>query len=210
MAISISLRKLVCCAAPEREETEAPAKPARPEPVHAGPEPAEFGLEPAQAGPAQAGRPYRDYVENETDRYRREMVKPGSLPKPDQQELRAGAFPILGKALRRRQGKVPDPALSQYRAHQAVNVVQSYLVETGRLRHPFTLSEESPDYAEALIQLVAHANWRPRKIPLPAPRHPPIRKPVSAEESWLRGDYAEIWDRKFGTTMNWQFMVVPN
>ena len=151
MPLLKSLRKLAACTAGYEEETEAPARRPRPEPV--------------ETEPAHAGRPHRDYVETETDRYWREMVKIGSLPKPDQQELRAGAFPILGKALRRRLCKVPDPALSRDRAHQAVNAVQLHLVESGRLRHPFTLSEDSPDHAEALVQLAADTGLLAREAP---------------------------------------------
>ena len=153
MPLLKSLRKLAACTAGYEEETEAPTRRPLPEPMEAAPE------------PAQAGRPYQDYVETETDRYWREMVTIGSLPKPDQQELRAGAFPILGKALRRRLGKVPDPALSRHRAHQAVNAVQLHLVESGRLRHPFTLSEDSPDHAEALVQLAADTGLLAREAP---------------------------------------------
>ena len=160
MPLSNSLQKLLCCTTgmQREDDAEAPARRPLPEPMEAAPD------------PAQAGRPYRDYVETETDRYWREMVKIGSLPKPDQPELRAGAFPILGKALRRRLCKVPDPALSRYRAHQAVNAVQLHLVESGRLRHPFTLSEDSPDHAEALIQLAAYTSLLAREAPPSRPR----------------------------------------
>ena len=188
------MRKLLCCAAPQEEEAEAPARPARPEPVRAEPGAAE-------AVRAQAGRPYRDYVESEADRYWREMVKPGSLPKPDRQELRAAAFRIRGMALRRRQGKVPDPALSPYRAHQAVNAVQLHLVRIRWLKHPFTMSEECSDCAEALIQLADDTGLLGRQIPLPAhpdPQHPAIyyhldypasKRPVPREDALIRGDY---------------------
>ena len=197
MPLTTTLRKLLCCTAgmQQEEEAEAPARrAARAEPAPAGPGP-------AQAGPAPAGRPYRDYVENETDRYWREMVKPGSLPKPDRQEIRASAFRTRGMVLRRRRCKVPDPALSRYRAHQAVNAVQLHLVEIRLLRHPFAPSEASPGYAEALVQLVADAGWQPREIPLPAhpdPQHPAIfyyiddpvsERPVPREDALIRADY---------------------
>ena len=147
------------------------------------------------------GRPFRDYVENEADRYWREMVDPGTLPKLDRQELRAAAFLIQGKAMRRRQCKVPDPALAPYRAHQGLNAVHMYLVHKGFIKPPYSRIETSPGYLEALLQLQADANWQPRQIPLPAhpdPQHPaiyyyindPVRnRPVPTEDSLIRGDY---------------------
>ena len=194
MPLSNFLRKLVCFSAPEREETEAPAGQPMQQPAHAGPEP-------AQVGPARAGRPYRDYVENETDRYWRETVGPGTPPEPDRQELRARAFRIRGMAMRRRQCKVPDPALAPYRAHQGLNAVHKYLVYKGFIKPPYSRIETSPGYLEALFQLQADAHWQPRQIPLPAhpdPQHPAIyyyindpvsERPVPREDALLRGDY---------------------
>ncbi len=141
MPLLTSLRKLACCAAPDREEAEAPARPARPEPVQAGPEPvevwpepvqagpepAEVGPEPAEAGPAQGGRPYRDFVEGEAARFRREIENAGSLneagqqeggivallSKPGQQE--AGAVALLTEPGRQEAGAVALPELPSSR-----------------------------------------------------------------------------------------------
>ena len=196
MPLSTALRKLLCCTAgvQQEEEAETHPGPARPEPAGAVPGP-------AQAGPAPAGRPYRDYVENETDRYWREMVKPGSLPKPDRQELRARAFYLRGKAMRRRQCKTPDPALAPYRTHQGLNAVHMYLVHKGFIKPAYSRMETSPGYLEAVFQLQADARWQPRRIPLPAhpdPQHPAIyyyindpvsNRPVATEDSLIRGHY---------------------
>ena len=67
MPLSTSLRKLLCCAPVRQEEEEAPARRPLPEPMEAAPEP-------EQAGSAQAGRPYRGYVESEVDRRFGEMI----------------------------------------------------------------------------------------------------------------------------------------
>ncbi len=189
MPLSTALRKLLCCAAPREEEAEARPGPARPEPVHGGPE------------PAQAGRPYRDFVEGEAARFRREIENAGSLNEPDQRELRACAFYVRGMAMRRRQCKVPDPALAPYRAHQGLNAVHKYLVYKGFIKPPYSRIEASPGYLEALFQLQADAHWQPREIPLPVhpdPQHPAIyyyindpvsERPVPREDALLRGDY---------------------
>ena len=110
MPLSTTLCKLLCCAPGRQEEEEAEMPPVRPLP------------EPVEAGPVQPGRPYRDYVENETERYWQEMVKVGSLTKPDLQEIRAAARPVLGLAQRYRPGWKLNPALN--RAQQAVDAMQ--------------------------------------------------------------------------------------
>ena len=161
MPLLTSLRKLLCCALQEQEEAEAPQR----HPVQ----------EPVAGRAVQPGRPHQDYVESEAERYWQEMVKAGSLTRPDLQELRAGALPVLGLAQRYRPGWKLNPALN--RAHMAVNAMQLHAVKSGWLKHPFTLSEASPNYVEALIQLADDAGWLAREIPLPdhpAPRHPPI------------------------------------
>ena len=155
-------------------------------------------FEPDEAGAMEPGRPHQDYVENETEKYWREMVKVGSLTKPELQEIRAGAIPVLGLAQRHRPGWKLNPVLN--RAHLAVNVMQLHLAVSGRIKHPFTLSEASPNYVEALIQLADDANWLAREIPLPdhpPPKHPPIyytidpetNRPVPRAGSLIRGDY---------------------
>ena len=184
MPLSTVLRKLLCCAPGEQEETEAPQ--IRPEP------------EPVAGRPVQPGRPYQDYVESEAGRYWQEMVKVGSLTKPDLQEIRTAALPVLGLAQRYRPGPKLNPALN--RAQMAVNTMQLHAVESGRLKHPFTLSEASPNYVEALIQLADDADWLAREIPLPdhpPPKHPPIYytvdpvtgQPVPREDSLIRAEY---------------------
>ena len=108
------------------------------------------------------------------------MVSVGSLAKPDQEEIRAAAMPILCAARRRRTGRS-----SLAMAHQGVNAMQLRAVEKGWIKHPFTPSEASSDYVEALVQLADDANWLAREIPLPnhpAPKHPPIyytRNPIT-------------------------------
>ena len=148
----------------------------------------------------EPGRPYRDFVEDETRKYWQETVQVGRLKKPGQKELRKAARPVLGKALRRRQGKTPDPGLACFRAHQAVCAMQRRAVEKRWIRRPFTSAEASPGYIEALVQLADDADWLAREIPLPehpAPRHPPIyyttdpasRRAVPRRDALMRGDY---------------------
>ena len=107
-------------------------------------------------------------------------------------------MPVLVQAQRNRSGWKLNPELN--RAHLAVNVMQLHLAESGRIKHPFTLSEASPNYVEALIQLADDANWLAREIPLPdhpPPKHPPIyytvdpetNRPVPRADSLIRGDY---------------------
>ena len=186
MPLSTTLRKLLCCAPREQEQEEAET-PAR-QPL----------LEPVEDRPMEAGRPYQDFVENETQRYWQEMVQVGSLNKPDQQELRAAALPILGLAQRNRPGPKLNPELD--RVHMAANAMHLHAGESGWLKHPFALSEASPNYVEALIQLADDAGWLAREIPLPdhpPPKHPPIYytidpvtgRPVPREDSLIRAEY---------------------
>ena len=146
----------------------------------------------------QPGRPYQDYVENETERYWQEMVKVGSLTKPDLQEIRAGATPVLGLAQRYRPGPKLNPALN--RAQQAVAAMQLHALEQGWIKPPYSRSQMSPNYVEALVQLADDAGWLLLEIPLPdhpPPKHPPIYYtidpatglPVPTEDSLIRGNY---------------------
>ena len=155
-------------------------------------------FEPAEVEAMEQDRPYRDFVESEARKYWEEMVKVGSLGKPAQDEIRAAAMPILCQALRRRLGLELNPAMN--RAHIAVNAMQLHAVESGWIKHPFTLSEASPDYVEALVQLADDARWGPKEVRLPkhpAPHHPPIyyvKEPVTdrskpREDSLIRGDF---------------------
>ena len=177
---------------PPREDEEA-------EPVAIRPR-----LEAVEAEHMEPGRPYQAFVESEAMKYWQEMVKIGSLTKPTQQEIREAAMPVLGLAQRNRPGLKLISALN--RAQMAVNTMQLHLVESGRLKHPFTLSEASPNYVEALIQLADDAGWLAREIPLPD--HPPQKhhtiyytidpetgRPIPRADSLIRGDYVySAWD----------------
>ena len=176
------------------------------------------GPEPVAAEPAGTGRPYQVYVESEARKYWEEMVKTGGLKKPDQREIRTVAMPVLGRALRRRQGKIPDPALAFDRAHQGVNALQQHTAERGWIRHPFTPSEASPDYVEALIRLADDAGWLYREIPLPEhpePHHPPIhytidpvsKRPIATEDSLIRSDY--VYDPLVGAPITQADYIPP-
>ena len=185
MPISTSLRKLLCCAPVRQEEEEAEAPARRPLP------------EPAQAGPVQPGRPYRDFVEREAARFRREIEIDGSLDEPGQQEA-AAALPALPREQRGSPGTAPGAALT--REHTAVAAMQMHLVESGVIKPPYSRLEELPDHVEALIQLADDAGWLAREIPLPdhpAPQHAPVYyttdpatgRPVPREDALIRGDY---------------------
>ena len=153
----------------------------------------------------QPERPYQDYVENEAGRYWQEMVKVGNLTKPDLQEIRAGATPVLGLAQRYRPGPKLNPALN--RAHTAVNVMHLHVAESGWIKPPYSRPETSPNYVEALIQLADDADWLAREIPLPdhpPPKHPPIYyttdpatgRPVPREDSLIRADYVHTGEAR--------------
>ena len=186
MPIFNRLRKLACCVAQDREEQEVNIEMAPlilPKP------------EPDSPEPAAPGRPHQDFVENEARKYWQDMVNPGSLVKPGQDEIRAAAMPILCAALRRRTGWSP-----WNRAHQGVNAMQLRYLDKGWIKHPYTPSEACPDYVEALVQLADDADLIAREIPLPAhpgPQHPPIYyethpvtgQPVPRRDANIRGDY---------------------
>ena len=107
-------------------------------------------------------------------------------------------MPVLGAALRRREGRneYPDPVT----AHHAVGCMIQHALETGRIKSPFSEASESPNYVEALIKLADEANWIAREIPLPdhpPPHHPPIyytmdsesSRPIPRIDSYIRGNY---------------------
>ena len=112
----------------EQEEEEPRAKRPRLEPVETQP-----------MGPL----PYRDFVEREARDYWQSLGGVGSLTKPTQEEIRAAAMPILGAALRRREGRneYPDPVM----AHHAVGCMIQHALETGRIKPPFSEASESPN-----------------------------------------------------------------
>ena len=167
----------------EQEEEEPGAKRPRLEPVETQP-----------MGPP----PYRDFVEREARDYWQSLGGVGSLTKPTQEEIRTAALPVLGAALRRREGRneYPDPVM----AHHAVGCMIQHALETGRIKSPFSEASESPNYVEALIKLADEANWIAREITLPdhpPPHHPPIyytmdsesSRPIPRSDSYIRGDY---------------------
>ena len=87
MALKLA-RKLVCMEPQEQEDAVPEAIPSE--------------LEPDEAHAVEPGRPYQDYVESEARRYWQSLVGrdsltivKGSLTKPDQEELRAAAMPVL-------------------------------------------------------------------------------------------------------------------
>ena len=152
----------------------------------------------------QPGRPYQDYVESEAERYWREMVKVGSLTKPDLQEIRAAARPVLGLAQRYRPRWKLNPALN--RAQQAVAAMQLHALEQGWIKPPYSRLQMSPNYVEALVQLADDAGWLAREFPLPdhpPPKHPPIYyttdpatgRPVPREDSLIRAELCSHWGR---------------
>ena len=193
MALKLA-RKLVCMEPQEQEE--------------AVPETIPPELEPDESHAVEPGRPYQDYVESEARRYWQSLVGrdrltigKGSLIKPDQEELRAAAMPVLGQALRRRTGseKYLDPNL----AVCGVGALLQYALEQGWIKPPLSEVYAGPSHVDTLIQLADDANWLAREIPLPdhpPPYHPPIyytwdisnNLPVPRENSLIRGDYVYI------------------
>ena len=135
MALKLA-RKLVCMDPQEQEEAVLEAIP---------PE-----LEPDEAQAVEPGRPYQDYVESEARRYWQSLGGIGSLTKPDQEEIRATAMPILCRALRNRPGS---------RRHQAVAALVQYALERGWIKSPFSEACESPSYIDAMIELARDARW---------------------------------------------------
>ena len=152
-------------------------------------------LEPGEAQAVEPGRPYQAFVDSEVRKYWEEIEERGrNLTKPSKEEVRAAAMPVLCLALRNRRGSRSS------RRHQAVNAMQLHAVEGGWIKHPFTLSEASPNYVEALVQLADNACWLPQEVRLPlhpAPHHPPIYYtrdpgtglPKPREDSLIRGDF---------------------
>lgn len=195
MPLFKTLRQLACCAAPQRDEPVAlPGRPL-PLPVAAGP----------VAGPADPERPNRNYVEGEARKYWQAMAVSGSLNKPDREELRATALPILVMALRRRQGNAPDTALALHRTLQAVEAMQTHARMKRWIKPPYSRLAGHCGYIDALIQLADDANWLAREIPLPecqGPQHPTIyytvnpvsNNPVPRVDALLRGDYVYTAD----------------
>ena len=169
-------------AGPSREQEQAEGEIQQPVP------------EPVEQKPGESDRPHQAYVERKLRQYLRDN-NIHSLVKPSQQEIRSTAMPILCKALRRRTSGSP-----LYKAYQGVNAMRLYFTEKGKLKQPFTLSEECPDYVEALIQLADDLGELARQIPSPnhpEPKHPPIfyltdkvtGRPVPRLDSLLFANY---------------------
>ena len=134
MPLLTALRKLLCCAHREQDEETAPPLRWVPEPV------ADETVEP--------GRPHQDYVESEAERYWQEMVKAGSLTRPDLQEIRARALPVLGLAQRYRPGPKLNPALN--RAQMAVVAMQLHASKQGWIKPPYSRLQMSPQLRRSL------------------------------------------------------------
>ena len=174
----------------------------RPVPIHeqkeAEPAAKQPRLEPVEEQAVKPGRPHQALVESEARKYWEEMVQPGSLAKPDRQELRTAAMPILIEGLRRRGGvRFLPPTV---KAHMAVNAMHMRAEERDETTRPYNGPYPSPDYKEALIQYADDTRLLPREIPLPEhrePKHPPIyyyidpitKQPTPREDSYIRGDY---------------------
>ena len=170
----------------------------QPEQEQAAPVALHPGLEADEAGPVEAGRPYQAFVESEARKYWQDMVNTGSLTKPDQQELRAAAMPILCKALRKRGGVRFLPPM--VKAHMAVNAMHMRAAERGDITRQYNGPHPVADHLEAMIQYADDTRLLAREIPLPEhpdPQHPPIcyyidpvsKCPVPRADAFLRGEY---------------------
>ena len=125
--------------------------------------------------PVETGRPHQAFVEREARKYWEDMVQPGSLVKPEQQELRAAARPILLRALRNR-GDVRflPPTV---KAHMAVNIMHMHAADSKVIPGTYYGPYPVDNYVDALIQYAEDTRLAPREIPLPwheQPKHPPI------------------------------------
>ena len=147
----------------------------------------------------EPGRPYREYVESEARRYWQEIGREHNLTKPNQEEVRAAAMPILCQVLRNRPG---------HRRHSAVAAVVQHAMEEGWIKTPYSNPYSSGSYIDALIQLADDAAWLALEIPLPnhpPPYHPAIYytissvsgrlAPVPREDALISGDY--VFDNKW-------------
>ena len=83
-----------------RREHQPAAEPEQAAPVARRPLP-----EADEAEPVEPGRPYQAFVESEARKYWEDLVEQhGTLAKPNQQQLRTAAMPILLEGLRRNRG----------------------------------------------------------------------------------------------------------
>ncbi len=172
-------------------------------------------LESDETEPMGPGRPHQAFVESEARKYWQDMVKVGSLAKPDRQEIRTAAMPILIKCLQKR-GWVRFLAPT-VKAHMAVNVMHMHAVDRGELTgRPVP----SPDHIEALIRYADGTRLLAREIPLPEhpdPQHPVIyytafpgsNRPIPRDDSYIRGDYVYEDDTRVTTDDRIFPLVIP-
>ena len=120
--------------------------------------PGQPGPDLAQAVPGQPGRPYRDFVESEARKYWQTLAKQKPVVKPDREQLRKAAMPVLVQGLRRRtgSGKYVDPVLALH----AVVALQMYALDRGWIRHPCYTIRPGQSYVGILIELSKDARWR--------------------------------------------------
>ena len=151
-------------------------------------------LEAYEPEPMEAGQRLQAF----TKWFWQDMVERGNLAKPNQQELRAAAMPILIQGLRRRSGTgiLPPTVI----ARLAVDIMHQHAAERGETTEPYTGPYPSPDHIEALTQYAADTRLLPREIPLPeheGPQHPPIyyyidpvtRQPTPRKDALIRAEY---------------------
>ena len=157
------------------------------------------GPEADEAEPVEPGRPYQAFVESEARKYWEDLVEQhGTLAKPNQQQLRAAAMPILLRARRNRGGATFLPPT--VKAHMAVNFMHEHAADRGETKKPYKGPYPNPDYMEALIQYADDTRLSPQKIPLPwheEPKHPPIyyyvdpitRQPTPMKDALIGAEY---------------------
>ncbi len=167
-----------------------------------------------EAEPMETGRPHQAFVESEARKYWQDMVYIGSLAKPDRQELRAAAMPVLIKCLQKR-GVVRFLAPT-VKAHMAVNVMHMHAADRGELTgRPYP----SPDHIEALLRYMKVTRLAPQPIPLPwheAPKHPPIyyyidpitKQPTPREDALIRAEY--VRDKSTGELLTEASHIYPS
>ena len=160
------------------------------------------GREPVPDDTRDPERPFTPFVESETLKYWQEMVKSARLVKPEREQLRETAMPILVQGLRRRTGrkKYVDPSMAR---RAVADVVQYASEQQWVMLYPRAKAYASPFHIDALLQLAMDADWYPKEIPLPrhpGPQHPAIFYcdemlrvgdvyPVPRPDALIRGDY---------------------
>ena len=154
-------------------------------------------LEPIEAEAMEPGRPHQDFVESKLRQYLRDN-NVRSLVKPNREEIRAAAMPILCRALRNRPCRKLNPYLNM--AHHAVADVVEHAREERWTWQSLSKPYTSTTHLDALVQFADDAAWLALEIPLPnhpPPKHPPIyyttdpetSRPIPRTDSLIRGDY---------------------